>query len=224
MPRKQYASPLSTFGAEQYDRRIDEFTVFLDRQGYTMGTVDTYRRSCRRLAEFAVKRGIPLSKLDEPVVCGLIQTVLGLDEGSKATYGVHCINRFVDFLIEVGDTPPRPEKSNKSKRAVLMREYEAYLREQRGLSEATIYGCAQYAQAFLSFKYGTLLGDLKRLKSQDITSYMLRMRKSARIAKDKPISTHLRSFFRFLYWAKHTDKNLAEQVPSRRSMGNGRIP
>lgn len=224
MPKKQIVSPLSERVARLYFQRIDEFTVFLDRQGYTAGTVGTYRRHCRRFAEFAIKRGIPLSELDEPAARGLIQTVLGLHKGSKATYGVHCINRFVDFLIERGDAPSRPEKIDTSERAVLMRDYETYLREQRGLSEATIYGCVLYAHGFLTFKYGTRLGDLRGLKAQDITDYVLSRRKSARIAKDKSISTHLRSFFRFLYWAKRTDKNLAEQVPSRRTAGNGRIP
>ncbi len=224
MPRNRNVHRLPEREAKRYSQRIDEFTVFLDRQGYTPATVGTYRSHCRRFAEFAVKRGIYLSKLDESAIDGLIQTVLGLHKGSKATYGVYCINRFVDFLIEAGEVAARPQKVDKSKRAVLMREYEAYLREQRGLSEATIYGCVRYAHGFLTFKYGPRLGDLKGLKAQDITDYMMRRRKNARIAKDKSIASHLRSFFRFLYWAKHTDKNLAEQVPSQRTIGNGKIP
>ena len=224
MPRKRNYVPLPDREAERYNQRVDEFTVYLDRQGYTFGTVRTYRLNCRRFADFAAKRGIKMSKLDEDAIDGLIQPVLGLHKGSKATYGVYCINRFVDFLIEVGETPARPKKVDNSKRAVLMREYEAYLREQRGLAEATVYACVRYAHGFLTFKYGTRLGDLKRLKAQDITDYLLSRRKNAKTSKDKTMSTHLRSFFRFLYWAKHTERNLANYVPSRRYVGPGRIP
>lgn len=224
MPRKRDFKPLPESETNRYMRRLDEFCDLLDRQGYHRQTTGTYRRFSLRFVEFAIKRGIRASALRDAEIDGLIQTVIGLHKDSRETYGVHCLNRFIGFLIEVGDTPPRPKKVDNSKRAVLMREYESYLREQRGLAEATVYACVRYAHGFLTFKYGTRLGDLKRLKAQDITDYLLRRRKNAKTSKDKTMSTHLRSFFRFLYWAKHTERNLANYVPSRRYVGPGRIP
>lgn len=224
MAKKFNCEPLSPSEQSRFQRRLEEFTRFIERQGYSKGTADTYHRHCKRFVEFAIKRGVTFRQLDETVAEKLKKTVLGPHKGSHHTYGVYCIDRFISFLIEVGDAPARPRKIDKSKRGVLMRDYESYLREQRGLAETTIYVCVRYAEQFLTYKFGTHLGDPKRLKAEDITEYVLHRRMSAKVTKDKSIATHLRAFFRFLYWAGHTDRNLAEHVPSVRQNKPTRIP
>lgn len=224
MAKKSKTSPLPSKERERYARRLDEFTRLIDSQGYSKGTAAEYRRYSARFAEFAIKRGIALRALDSTAADQLKQTVIGLHKGSRGTYGVYCIDRFISFLVDAGDAPRRPTKVDMSKRAVLQREYETYLREQRGLAETTIYVCTRYAEQFLTFKFGKRLGDLKRIKAEDITAYILSRRKAKKKLKDKGIATHLRAFFRFLYWAGHTDRNLAEGVPSNRQVKPRQMP
>ena len=121
MPRKRDFKPLPEREANRYIQRLGEFCDLLDRQGYHRQTTGTYRRFSLRFVEFAVKRGIRASALRDDKIDGLIQTVVGLHKDSRETYAVHCLKRFVDFLIQVGDAPVRPRKVDNSKRSVLMR-------------------------------------------------------------------------------------------------------
>jgi len=224
MAKRSKNSPLSSKEKERYAQRLDEFTRFIESQGYSKGTAAVYRRYSARFAAFAVKRGIALRILDSAAADRLKQTVIGLHQGDRGTYGVYCIDRFMSFLVDAGDAPRKPAKVDMSKRAVLQREYDAYLRDQRGLAETTIYVCTRYAEQFLAFKFSKRLGDLKRIKTADITAYILHRRKNKRRLKDKEIATHLRTFFRFLYWAGHTDRNLAENIPSSRQVKPRQMP
>ena len=63
-----------------------------------------------------------------------------------------------------------------SPRAVLHREYETYLRVQRGLSEDTIYHCLRFHDRFLIVKFGSGLGDLNTIKPDDITDFIFQLR------------------------------------------------
>jgi hypothetical protein len=53
-------------------------------------------------------------------------------------------------------------------RAELRRNYETYLRRQRGLSERTIFHSWRIADRFLAFRFGKENGDLSRITTTDI--------------------------------------------------------
>jgi hypothetical protein len=42
-------------------------------------------------------------------------------------------------------------------------EDETYLRDQRGLSEATIYHCVRFLERFMTFRFGATLGNLDNI-------------------------------------------------------------
>jgi site-specific recombinase XerD len=92
-------------------------------------------------------------------------------------------------------------------------EYEDYLRNQRGLSERTIYHCWRFADRFLQFRFGGKTRDLHKIAPTDIVRFMQRLVARGKPFRDKTPPTHLRNFFQFLFKSGRTNINLAPSVP-----------
>ncbi len=69
----------------------------------------------------------------------------------------------------------------KSSNDPLKLEYEDYLRNQRGLSERTIYHCWRFADRFLQFRFGGKTRDLHEIAPTDIVRFMQHL-----VARGKP--------------------------------------
>jgi len=95
----------------------------------------------------------------------------------------------------------------------LKTEYEDYLRHQRGLSERTIYHCWRFADRFITFRFKGKPCDLSKIKATDIAQFMEHITSRKVPFRDKTPPTHLRNFFRFLFYSGRTAANLAPSVP-----------
>ena len=126
---------------------------------------------------------------------------------------IYCLERFIDALVEAG-IAERPKQTKKVPTALerLQAEYEVYLREQRGLTEATIYHCVQFLDRFMTFRFGKKLGNLNDITPADIVKFLCDVmgRKNVR---DKTSADALRSLFRFLFWSGKTKRDLASSLP-----------
>ena len=92
-------------------------------------------------------------------------------------------------------------------------EYEDYLRNQRGLSERSIYHCWRFADRFLAFRFKGKDRDLPKITPPDIAKFMLHLTSRGKPFRDKTPPTHLRNFFRFLFKSGKTNVNLTPSVP-----------
>ena len=79
-------------------------------------------------------------------------------------------------------------------RAGLRRDYEDYLRRQRGLSERTIGHCWRFADRFLVFRFGQ--GDISpaAITPVDIVAFLQNLTTRKAPFRDKTPPTHLRNF------------------------------
>jgi uncharacterized protein len=76
--------------------------------------------------------GATLTKARAAALCGM--------HPNKCDQKKYCLDRFIDALVEAGVAErPAPKKVRSSPLDRLRSEYVAYLRDQRGLTEATIY-------------------------------------------------------------------------------------
>lgn len=101
----------------------------------------------------------------------------------------------------------------KSSNDPLKLEYEDYLRNQRGLSERTIYHCWRFADRFLQFRFGGKTHDLRKIAPTDIVRFMQHLVARGKPFRDKTPPTHLRNFFRFLFKSGKTNVDLTPTVP-----------
>lgn len=107
-------------------------------------------------------------------------------------------------------------------RACLRREYEVYLKEQRGLADGTIIQCLRFFDLFLSYMFGARLGNLNAISPDEVVSFILERR--GRAPRDKTIPSHLRNLFKFLFWSGRTNRDLCKVIPRTRQPKPTQIP
>jgi site-specific recombinase XerD len=202
---------------------LDEFRRHLLDQSYAECTVGQYLRCIGILAEMMTAHGIALAELDEAQAVALIAKT-GWNR-NRRTYAAFIVRRFVQFLNRRGIAKlPLPRTAKEVARAELRRDYETYLRRQRGLSERTIFHSWRFADRFLEFRFGEEIGDLSQITLADIVGFLQHLTMRTPPFRDKTPSTHLRNFFRYLFKAGKTITNLALCIPSVAQRYGTRLP
>lgn len=193
-------------------RSCDEFLKSLKTQGYANSTVIQYKKTVDKFFREATERHLVIRRLDESAFAQIEQAVLAGTTGSTRKFGAYRLARLIQYLVEAGIVSRvAPAAKIDSPRESLCREYERYLRTQRGLSDATIYHCVRFYERFMTFRFGDGLGDLKTLTANDIVVFLRQL--AAVAQRDKTPPTHLRSLFKFLFWTGRTKSNLADSIP-----------
>lgn len=191
--------------------------TFLERlaaQGYAAVTIQEYRTISGRFCDIIEKRGLQIGDLDGAATERLRHAVLSGVTGSTRSYAKHCARKFIDHLIEVGAASPALPPAEKPTPLVRLRdEYESYLRTQRGLAESTIENCRLYMRRFLAFRFGDKLGDLNAVTPGDIVAFLGKLKAGPHHYRYKAVPSHLRTFFKFLFWSGKTKRDLANSLP-----------
>lgn len=200
-----------------------QFGQHLSELGHAEGTIKVYLRCIGRLAEMMKANGLTIGDLDEAQAVALVEKTDWLQKRKiSATF---IVRRYVRFLAERGaGKPASPLTAKEIARAELRRDYETYLRRQRGLSERTIFHSWRFADRFLEFRFGEEAGDLSRITSTDIVGFLQRLTTRRSPLRDKTPSTHLRNFFRYLFKSGKTSANLALGIPSVAQRYGTRLP
>ncbi len=201
------------------------FADLIAAQGYSKPTIARYEANAEALQEVMFLANLGPTDLTDECMDRFALPIVNAASAKDRTTCLHRLNRFRDYLIEHAFAPARSAPAlEMSPRAVLKREYDTYLRVQRGLSEATIYHCLQFFERFLTAKFGSGLGDLNTIKPDDITGFMLRLKEKGKAPRDKTVPSHLRNLFQFLFWSGKTRRNLSKSVPSARQPRPTGIP
>ena len=199
------------------------FGQYLSDQNYAKLTIGQYLRCVGMLAEMMKAEGIGLEDLDEARAQELVARPGWT--GKQRTHDAFMAKRFVRFLIEHGvGKPSLPPTARDIARADLRREYEVYLRRQRGLSERTVFHSWRFADRFLKFRFGEETGDLSQITPVDIAGFLQRLMARTPPLRDKTPSSHLRNFFRYLFQSGKTAANLALGIPGVAQRYGTRLP
>lgn len=200
--------------AEWLQQHRERFLKNLSDQGYTGGTLRTYGGAASLLCQEVSRRGLQQGELIGHTLAKVRAAVLDDMHLNKHTYKRFCLDRFIDALVEAGVAerwePPRHVPTELER---LRAEYETYLREQRGLTKATIYHCSRFLDRFMAFRFGTTLGNLEDITPRDIVAFLRKVMSRPKPYRDRTPPTHLRSLFRFLFWSGKTKRDLASSLP-----------
>jgi integrase/recombinase XerD len=200
-----------------------QFRQYLLERDYAEHTIRKYLRCIGILAEMMEADGIAIGDLDEAQAVALVARTGWAQR--RRTYATFIVRRFVRFLSEQGvGKPALPPTAKEIARSELRRDYESYLRRQRGLSERTILHSWRLADRFLEFRFGKEVGDLSQIISADIVSFLQQLTTRRPPLRDKTLSSHLRNFFRYLFKAGRTTANLALGIPSVAQRYGTRLP
>lgn len=95
--------------------------------------------------------------------------------------------------------PPEPPPEDNTALAQLLREYETYLLEDRGLAPSTTLGSLRTAGQYFGDVGVGDLETLRRLSAADISGFVLRQANTMAVSSAKLMVTQLRSLLRFLH-------------------------
>jgi integrase/recombinase XerD len=206
-----------------FGEQLGRFRQHLVAQHYAEDTVRRYMRCLSVLAERMQADHLALDELDEAHALALMATTGWREQRRIAAAFI--VRRFVRFLSDQGiGKPPQPPTPKDRARMALRREYESYLRQQRGLSERTIFHAWRMADRFLAFRFGEEIGDLAQLSSTDITDFLQHLSRWTPPLRDKTVASHLRNFCRYLFQVGTIATNLAAGIPSVRQRYGARLP
>jgi site-specific recombinase XerD len=166
---------------------------------------------------------IELKDLDEDRAVELITG--SKPRSSRRKHEAFIIRSFMKFLATLSVVKPASAAVTvDTEHGRLRRDYEEYLRRQRGLSERTIFHSWRFADRFLEFRFGKEIGDLSQITSSDIVGFLQQLTTRKPLLRDKTPSSHLRNFFRYLFKAGKTTVNLALGIPSVAQRYGTRLP
>jgi len=154
--RKTDTAAASVDWLDQY--RLKFLKLLLD-QGYAPATVRTYDGAAALLCRVVSRRGLHNGQLVGQALSKVRTAALASMHPNRYDQKQYCLERFIDALVEAGVAErPAPKKVRPSPLDRLRSEYVAYLRDQRGLTEATIYHCVCFLNRFMTFRFGDTLG------------------------------------------------------------------
>jgi integrase/recombinase XerD len=201
----------------------EKFLSNLEIEHYSRNTRDAYARYIHALNQLMKKHRVDIKDLDEDRAVALIMSLKWTLSRRKAS--LFMVRKFVMYLTDSGVAKPvLPPKPDNTGRGYLKRDYEEYLRRQRGLSERTIKHCWWFAVRFLKFRFGDEVGDLSRITTTDIIRFMQQLLSRDKPFRDKTPPTHLRNFFQYLFKSGKTAANLALCIPSIKQNYGARLP
>ena len=169
-------------------------------------TLRSYDGAAALLCQEVSRQGLRSGQLVGATLTKARAAALGRMHPNKYDQKKYCLDRFIDALVEAGVAErPVPKKVRSSPLDHLRSEYVAYLRDQRGLTEATIYHCVCFLNRFMAFRFGDTLGNL--------IDFLRKLRNDGKAPRDKTAPSHLRNLFRFLFWSGKTKRDLAASIP-----------
>lgn len=204
------------------DPYLDSFARSFAVANYKARTIKAYRHLARKLGRLMDTAGIEPSALTPDLADQLARAeARGADNKTRFH---HFARRFAEHLIDIGVAPPVPLTEAQAARVKLLADFETYLVKQRGLSSRSIYHVLRFADRFLELRFGNRMIDLRRLRSADAISFVQHVLARRTPYRDKTVTTHLRTFFQYLFACGATATNLALSIPKAAQRWDARLP
>jgi len=136
------------------------FVENLSALGYKPYTLRCYDRVALHFCVAVGARGLGVDDLDGSRIEQLRAAVLDTATVTARTNTGFCLDRFIKHLVSAGLARlPEPPPRIPTTLELLHREYDAYLRDQRGLSDSTIYDCHRFMARFMTLRFGATPGN-----------------------------------------------------------------
>src|SRR6266704_800588 len=186
------------------------YAAYLAGRGYASSSVRQHLGLMADLSTWLGEQGLGPDGISPPVADRFAAWA-----GTRRTYlaTARSLAPLLGYLRSEG-VLPEPAPAPEDARALLLAEYQQYLRAERGLAGTTIRDYAMYAAEFaaaLEDLPGTGLAALSGARVLDIVSAQARHRRPPSAGA---VMNAARSFLRFLYRTGRIPRPLAQVVPS----------
>lgn len=190
---------------------IKGFAAQLTRQGYAPNTIHSKCDLLADLSRWLDRRKLSLAALDER---RLRQFQASCRQRGKVRRGDPATAlQLLQYLREHGQTAPAAQAIDVHPAALIVRDFEAFLRSERGLSTATVVSYLAVVRRFLHEQFGRRALRLEQLRAQDLHRFVVGEIQRVSRTHGKIIVTALRSFLRFLLLRGAVQTDLARTLP-----------
>jgi site-specific recombinase XerD len=188
---------------------VDRFAKFLAEEGYTRITIERKRWLAADLSGWLKRRGLPLARLNE----GKLERFCAEHRHSIRRGDVSTGHQLLMWLRGLGLVAALPQKIDRTVLGQLTRDYEIFLRSQRGLALLTLKGYMRIVRIFLSDRFKQDEVRIADLRPHDLHRFLLRQVPRGSRSYAKFVVTALRSFLGFLFQRGAIKTDLLAGVP-----------
>jgi site-specific recombinase XerD len=202
-------APTQRICVEPLASHLDRFASVLAGEGYASQTVKIKSALVAELSHWIKRRGLPLEKLDEERIKQFHAHHRDSMRRGDAATG----HQLLEFLRRLGVIPALRKAVDRTALGQLTRDYERFLRSERGLSPATLINYVPTIRRFLTDRFKGKAPRLQDLRPQDLHRFILREARLVSRSRAKLTVTALRSFLRFLFQRGTIKTDLLAGVP-----------
>jgi len=191
---------------------IDIFVSVLYGRGYTKLTVKQKIPIISELSQWLHKQHLGIEGLNEFWINKFIrhrEKRNRLGRGNRST-----LKQFKNFLREEGILPASVPEIEDSPLQRIENTFALYLEQERGLSQDTLDNYLPIVRRFLMERFHNRKIFLDKLRSQDISGFILHYAHTMSPGRAQLTVSALRSFLRFLYKRGEIATDLAAAVPT----------
>jgi site-specific recombinase XerD len=187
---------------------LDTYLKRIELEGFLPSSVPMQMYAIARFSNWLQAMQLDLHQLDEPTVERFLHRDPNIVHGAETA----SLRRFMALLRESGlIAAKQPEPKNPRQRFI--DEYRSYLRQERGLAEASLLNYVPFAEELLSNRFGDSDLDVAKLTATDVTKFIQGRAHQLSPGRAKLLVTALRSFLRYLRYRAEISVDLAACVP-----------
>jgi site-specific recombinase XerD len=201
---------------------VEAFVMTSSMLGYSRSTVRERLRVLADLEQWLKRKRLVLVDLQEQVVQRFLEK--RRRTGRLRNSDARTVHHFLEHLRGKGIIPSTELPIDRSPLATLQKQYEAYLRKERGLAPVTIGRYWHFLRHFLVERFGEGPICLREIAPDDISGFLLRHARSGSPGAAKLMVSALRSFFRFLFRNGEIERDLAGAVPTVPAWRHAELP
>ena len=192
------------------NKHIDAYSTAQVEQGYGHHSVRQQMLVIGDFSGWLKKKDVAVRDLDSKVIERFLrfrQRQQKIRRGDPIT-----LNRLLSMLCQKGVV--KPEQVVESALEKVINQFERYLSQERGLSQATLQNYLPVIDQFLSGRFHDNTPNVRSLCAADITGFVVSQARRLSPVRAKLIVTALRSFFRYLWHRGAISKDLSCCVPT----------
>ena len=190
---------------------MDGFRSFALAWGYTTATTGRMVRQMRSMSTWMLETGYDVGDVSEGLVASYRAWLSGSGRRRVPTPGE--FRALLAYLRLAGIAPQAPAAPTDAVE-VIVQEYRVWLRDQRGLSAATIAGYSATARLFLRSLPATGAGPcLHAVSGREVNAFLLSARDRLATGSVKTRVNHVRAFLRFAHLQGRFATDLGQAVP-----------
>lgn len=199
------------------------FATSLQQQGYARGYVHRQVRLAAGFSRWFKQRDVRLRCLTADHAAQYLQW----RHRRRRPYpgDSAALDHVLEFLRAERVLPAaKPAPSPGTPAGAWVQAYAQYLREHRGLAEATVINYAPFIDRFLTDRFGTGPVELARLEASDVVGFVQHQARRLQLKRAKLLTTALRSFLHYVRYRGAIHVDLAAVVPCVPSWSQPAIP